>query len=334
MGDTLGGKPVSWDPADNWQERAKRIAAFLRQQEPRIRAIGVSGDYAAGDLSPASVLTLLVFFPDYRPDYTLGTVQSMEGMPVALDWVTTAYLVETEPILEDDLRAHRLATLQPLAVYDAVLRGVLTEFRDRYFSREERERRLHRLLSYALQRLDMYRRDGHAVDAVNAFLWGYGPALCHLVDEPPSRRRLLVRFRDAARVRRLRPAVEATVDAFGLDRREPQAVLAATENLRAFAEEHVRERHNEAIGGLLPTWASDLAKARQALSFLMTEGEVEAAVFAAMAAGVAVDTLAAREVPGFHGRAGYAETVRDLFGLPDEERLREAMRQVRATASV
>lgn len=332
MSDAIGGKPVVWDPPENWEERAKRIARLLRQREDKIRAIGVAGDYADGTLSPSSVLTLVVFFPDYRPDYTFGAVQSMEEMPVALDWVTTAYLIETEPILADDVRSHRLATLQPLVTYDRVVQEVLTAFRDQYFGREERERRIERLLGQASRRMASYEAGGAAVEAVNAFLWGYGPAMCHLVDEPPSRRHLLVRFRNAARVRRLSEAAKDTIAGLRLGEREAESTLAAAERLRDLAELHVREGHAEAIGELLPRWTSELAKGRRSVQVYVSAGEREAAVFAASAVGASIDVQAEAEVPGFHRREGYAEIAAALFGTPDAAALRSAARAVRAAS--
>ena len=149
MTDDLGGKPVSWNPPADWEKRAGKIAAFLKARQPDVRGIGLAGDYALGTPWDAAVLTVVVFFPDWQPDYTLGALQSMEDMPAALDWVTTGYFVELDRIFDDDERAHRLATLQPLAMYDRVLRDVLTDFRDRYFSREERTARVDRLLALA-----------------------------------------------------------------------------------------------------------------------------------------------------------------------------------------
>ena len=36
----LGGKPVSWQGFENWEERAQRIATMLRQRQEQIRYVG------------------------------------------------------------------------------------------------------------------------------------------------------------------------------------------------------------------------------------------------------------------------------------------------------
>ena len=326
----LGGKPVSWQGFENWEERAQRIATMLRQRQEQIRYVGVAGDYALGDVYGASVVTLVVFFHDWRPDYTIGPVQAMEEMPVALDWVTDAFLVEVQPALEDDLRAHRLATLKPLLTLDRVVRDVLVDFRDQYFGHEERAARVERLLGQALQRLSRYEGEGTAVDAVEAFLWGYGPALCHLVDEPPSSRRLLQRFSGAARVLRMRPLAEATTEVFGLNGRDPAVVMADVEALRSLAEAHVRQTRSEAIGGLAPLWASDLAKAGQASRVLAAAGDEAGAVFAALSAATTIDTRTEGEVPGLREQTAYRELAQRIFGSPDVAVLRHAIYEVKA----
>jgi hypothetical protein len=50
--DALGGKPVSWDPPANWEDRARRIAGMLRQRQEQVRFVGVTGDYACGNAGP------------------------------------------------------------------------------------------------------------------------------------------------------------------------------------------------------------------------------------------------------------------------------------------
>ena len=329
MTDMLGGKPVSWDRPENWEDRAKRIAGMLKQRQEAIRLVGICGDYALGDVFGGSVLTMVVFLHDWRPDYTIGHLQAMEEMPVVLDWVTDAYLMEKEPALADDRRAHRLATLQPLLTLDKVIRDVLVQFRDEYFGAEERDRRTDRLIQYSLKRLDHYEASGHAIDAVEAFLWGYGPALCHAVDEPPSSRRLLQRFGGAARVRRVRPLVETTVEEFGLGSRDAAEVLAQTEALAALAESYVRQSRADVVGGLSPLWASDLAKAGRAVEALTESGEGESAVFAAMASAANIDASTEHAVPGFRDYAGYVEIADALFGKPDASALRHVAYETR-----
>ena len=88
---------LDWTPQPDWRPRLLRICERLRQRQPAIRAFLVTGDYAYGVQAPDSVLTCIAFFPDWRPDYTLGAVQALDGLPVALDWPTTAFLVEVEP---------------------------------------------------------------------------------------------------------------------------------------------------------------------------------------------------------------------------------------------
>ena len=151
---------LDWTPQPDWRPRLLRICERLRQRQPAIRAFLVTGDYAHGVQAPDSVLTCIAFFPDWRPDYTLGAVQALDGLPVALDWPTTAFLVEVEPALQDDIRAHRLATAQPLLSYDATLDGVLRDFRDRYFAPEERAARVRRLCDHAAALIDPRRRPG------------------------------------------------------------------------------------------------------------------------------------------------------------------------------
>ncbi|MDE2639594.1 MAG: hypothetical protein OXI03_03315, partial [Chloroflexota bacterium] len=136
---------IDWTPQPDWRPRLIRVCERLRRRQPAVRAFLVAGDYAHGVQAPDSVLTCIAFFPDWRPDYTLGAVQALDGLPVALDWPTTAFLVEIEPALQDDVRAHRLATAQPLLSYDQTLDGVLRDFRDRYFAPDERAARVRRL---------------------------------------------------------------------------------------------------------------------------------------------------------------------------------------------
>lgn len=332
MTEALGGKPVSWDPPANWEDRARRIAAMLRQRQEQVRFVGVTGDYACGNAGPCSILTLVVFLHDWRPDYHLGTVQAMEEMPVALDWVTDAYLVDIEAALADDVRAHRLATVQPVLTLDRVVRDVLVDFRDQYFSHDERARRVERLLEFALKRLGQYEAGGPAVEAAEAFLWGYGPALCHLVDEPPSTRRLLERFAGAARVRRLRPVVDATRAAFALDDRDQGELAAALQDFQELAEDHVRRTRNEAVGGLTPQWASTLAKARRAHAVLRGDGDDAGAAWALIAAATTIDRATEHAVPGFRACVGYGALADAIFGRPPVAPLRHAVYEIKGSA--
>ena len=236
---------IDWTPQPDWRPRLLRICERLHRRQPAVRAFLVAGDYAHGVQAADSVLTCIAFFPDWRPDYTLGAVQALDGLPVALDWPTTAFLVEIEPALQDDVRAHRLATAQPLLSYDQTLDGVLRDFRDRYFAPDERAARVRRLCDRAAALIDrgaVARPDPEA-EAWEAFVFGIGPALCHLVDEPPARRRLLPRFRAAARVRRMLSLAGEVAAAFALPERDAAEALRHAQDLRDLAEAHIRATH-------------------------------------------------------------------------------------------
>ena len=306
---------------------------MLRRRDLTIRAVAVTGDYASNDLFSGSVLILLMFVHDSRPLYTQGAVQSLEGMPVALDWVTTAYIDEPETILTNDLHSHRLATAKSIAAYDRVLRDDLTAFRDRYFSRVERERRIDHLLAYADLCLDGAAEAARRGRAMDAFLWGFGPALCHAVDEPPSCRRAFARFRNAARVRQCPQLAADVVSAYGLAGRDVAEILAATARLQAVAETYVRARHSESLGRVTPYWKSELSKGREAVRTLAGMGDQEGAAFAALATGTAIDTLMAREVPEFLHTPSYAQASGTLYGQPDIDALRHVVWGVRAAVS-
>ena len=327
---------LDWTPQPDWRPRLLRICERLRQRQPAIRAFLVTGDYAHGVQAPDSVLTCIAFFPDWRPDYTLGAVQALDGLPVALDWPTTAFLVEVEPALQDDIRAHRLATAQPLLSYDATLDGVLRDFRDRYFAPEERAARVRRLCDHAAALIDPAGDPGQAASravgqaaAWEAFVFGIGPALCHVVDEPPARRRLLPRFRAAARARRRAPLGGQAAAALGLEGRDAEAALRQAESLRDLAEAHIRATHGDAVSGLLPPWASAIEKGRRSVA-LLRHDDAEAATFAAVVTGLVVDQAAAAVSAAFRATPGYREQAPDLYGRCDRAVLRHVLHEVRA----
>ena len=323
---------IDWTPQPDWRPRLLRICERLRARQPAIRAFLVAGDYAHGVQAPDSVLTCIAFFPDWRPDYTLGAVQALDGLPVALDWPTTAFLVEVEPALQDDIRAHRLATAQPLLSYDQTLDGVLRDFRDRYFVPDERTARVRRLCDRAAALIDHGPSGATPVGpayAWEAFVSGIGPALCHLVDEPPARRRLLPRFRAAARVRR-RPSLAGEVAAsLALPERDAAETLRQAEALRDLAEAHIRATHADAVSGLLPDWASAIEKGRRSVAVLR-EDDPEAAAFAAVVTGLVVDQAATAVSPRFRATPGYREQASDLYGRCDVGALRHVLHEVRA----
>ena len=330
MPDTLHGKPVDWIPQPDWRQRLLRITDRLKQRQPQIRAFLIAGDYAHGAQAPDSVLTCIAFFPDWRPDYPLGPVQALDGLPVALDWPTTAYLVEVEPVLEDDIRAHRLATAQSLVSYDSTLDGVLRDFRDRYFSPPERRARVRRLCDHARACLDTAASGDQPHAAFDAFASGLGPALCHLVDEPPARRRLLQRFRDAARVPGLTPLADQVTTALGLQAADPTSRLQLAHELRDIAEAHIRATHADAVSDLLPTWASALHKGRRSVEVLSAGNDLPAAAFAACATALNIDQAAVRVSSRFHNDPAYRALADRLYGAPDLPVLRHALHEIRA----
>lgn len=334
MDDTIAGQPVQWAPAEDWEARARRMVAMLRQRQGRIRGVAVTGDYASGDWFGASQLILLVFRAEARPDYTLGNLQAREGMPVVLDWVTTAFLVDVEPLLHDDLRAHRLASLRWLAQPERTLASVMLDFRDCYFRWDERAARIQRLLDGAGAHLRAAEHGGVAGEAVAAVIQGYGPALSHTVDESPSRRRGLLRLREAARVRRAPVAVVGTLAGLQLSQRDPRALLASMVQLRAVLEAHIQARHAEAIGGLLPQLAGETAKASVALEALLAQDDAEAASLAILACAWTIDAAVAREAPDLRATPAYAEAAHAVYGDPDTAALRLALAAVRRSASL
>lgn len=322
---------IDWTPQPDWRPRLIRVCERLRRRQPAVRAFLVAGDYAHGVQDADSVLTCIAFFPDWRPDYTLGAVQALDGLPVALDWPTTAFLVEIEPALQDDIRAHRLATAQPLLSYDQTLDGVLRDFRDRYFAADERAARVRRLCDRAAALIDrgaVARPDPEA-EAWEAFVFGIGPALCHLVDEPPARRRLLPRFRAAARVRRTPSLAGEVAAALGLPERDAAEALRHAQDLRDLAEAHIRATHADAVSGLLPLWASAVEKGRRSAAVL-EESDPEAAAFAAVVTGLVVDQAATAVSPGFRRSPGYGERASELYGRCDVAALRHVLHEVRA----
>ena len=329
----LSGKPVDWNPHADWQEHAARIVAMLRRRDLTIRAVSVTGDYASNDLFSGSVLILILFVHDSRPLYTQGAVQSLEGMPVALDWVTTAYIDEPETILSNDLQAHRLATAKSIAAYDRVLRDELSAFRDHYFSQAERAQRIEHLLAHADLCLDEAADSARRGRAMDAFLWGFGPALCHAVDESPSCRRAFVRFRNAVRVRQSPQLAADVVAAYGLAGRDVTEILAVAERFQAAAETYIRTRHSESLGRVTPYWKSELSKGREAVRALTEMGDQDGAAFAALATGTAIETLMAREAPEFLGTPAYAQVAGALYGQPDIDVLRRVVRAIRTVVS-
>ena len=321
---------IAWTPPPAWRPRLIRVCERLRRRQPAVRAFLGAGDYAHGVQAPDSVLTCIAFFPDWRPDYTLGAVQALDGLPVALDWPTTAFLVEIEPALQDDVRAHRLATAQPLLSYDQTLDGVLRDFRDRYFAPDERAARVRRLCDRAAALIDrgaVARPDPEA-EAWEAFVFGIGPALCHLVDEPPARRRLLPRFRAAARVRRMPSLAGEVAAGLGLPERDAAEALRHAQDLRDLAEAHIRATHADAVSGLLPDWASAIEKGRRSVAVLLDDPE--AAAFAAVVTGLVVDQAATAVSPGFRRSPGYRERASELYGRCDVGALRHVLHEVRA----
>ena len=321
---------LDWTPQPDWRPRLLRLCQRLRQRQPDIRAFLLAGDYAHGAQAADSVLTCIAFFPDWRPDYSLGPVQALDGLPVALDWPTTAFLVEVDVALQDDIRAHRLATAQPLLSYDPTLDGVLRDFRDRYFHPDERAARVRRLCDRAALLLDGPHPD--PVTPWQAFIDGIGPALCHLVDEPPARRRMLPRFRDAARVRRLEPLAGQVAAALRLPDRDPVRALAQAEALRDHAEARIRATHADAISGLLPQWTSALEKGRRSVAVLQHEGDPLAATFAAVVTGLCIDQAAAGVSARFRTDPGYADRAAALYGPTDIVALQHVLHAVRSQA--
>jgi hypothetical protein len=323
---------IDWTPQPDWRPRLLRICERLRQRQPAIRAFLVAGDYAHGVQAPDSVLTCIAFFPDWRPDYTLGAVQALDGLPVALDWPTTAFLVEVEPALRDEIRAHRLATAQPLLSYDPTLDGVLRDFRDRYFAPDERAARVRRLCDRAAALIDRGPAGAtatHPAEPWEAFVFGMGPALCHAVDEPPARRRLLPRFRAAARVCRRASLGGEAAAALSLPGRDAHAALRQAEALRDLAESHIRATHADAVSGLLPAWASAIEKGRRSVAVLRDD-DPEAAAFVAVVTGLVVDREATAVSSAFRATPGYRERAADLYGRCDVAALRHVLHEVRA----
>ena len=140
------------------------------------------------------------------------------------------------------------------------------------------------------------------------------------------------RFRDAARVKRLREAVAATRTALALDGRDLPEALAALGALRDHAEAEVHVHHAEALGGLEPYWRGEMAKGSKGAAALLAEGAAEAALVAVMASGMRIDALAVKAVPEFRRSARYAQIAAALYGAPDVEALRTAARLVRGVA--
>ena len=160
-------------------------------------------------------------------------------------------------------------------------------------------------------------------------MFGIGPALCHVVDEPPARRRLLPRFRAAARVRRRPELAGEVAAALALPQRDAAATLRQAEALRDLAEAHIRATHADAVSGLLPDWASAIEKGRRSVAVL-GEDDPEAAAFAAVVTGLVVDQAATAVSPRFRATPGYRERASDLYGRCDVAALRHVLHEVRA----
>ncbi|MDE2639593.1 MAG: hypothetical protein OXI03_03310, partial [Chloroflexota bacterium] len=172
-------------------------------------------------------------------------------------------------------------------------------------------------------------RPDPAAEAWAAFVFGIGPAFCHLVDEPPARRRLLPRFRAAARVRRMPSLAGEVAAAFALPERDAAEALRHAQDLRDLAEAHIRATHADAVSGLLPDWASAIEKGRRSVAVL--EGsDPEAAAFAAVVTGLVVDQAATAVSPGFQRSPGYRERASELYGRCDVAVLRHVLHEVRA----
>ncbi len=320
MSDMINGQPVNWQPLDDWEERAKQIAGKLRRRREGLRFVGVAGDYAQADVYPGSVLQLVAFVHAEEPEYTLGSLEAIDETPVRVDWLSDGYLFEQARVFADEVTAHRLATLRPLLTLDQVVRDVLIALRDDYFSPEERRRRIERLLGGALERLDAYEKSQEGAEVAKAFIWGIGPALCHLVDEPPSTTRLLARFVGAARVRRMPEATAAVREAFALDQHDPSVLLEQGRRLAALAVEGGLDA--EQIGGLV-------VRGERAVDVLNEAGDGAGAVFAALATAARIDGSAVRAQPCFRAGAAYRELAQSIYGRPDVQPLRHVIYEIK-----
>lgn len=321
MSDTINGQPVSWQPIDDWEERAKQIAGKLRRRREGLRFVGVAGDYAQADVYPGSVLQLVAFVHAEEPEYTLGALEAIDHTPVRVDWLNDGYLFEQARVFADEITAHRLATLRPLLTLDQVVRDVLIALRDDYFSPAERRRRIERLLEGALERLDAYEASQEGAVVAEAFIWGVGPALCHLVDEPPSTTRLMARFSGAARVRRMPEASVAVRETLALDDRDPSVVLDQARRLAGLAVEG--ELNGEQLDGLV-------VRGERAVRALNEAGDGVGAAFAALATAARIDRAAAQAQPDFRAGAAYRELAQSIYGRPDVQPLRHVIYEIKS----
>jgi hypothetical protein len=235
--------------------------------------------------------------------------------------LSDGYLFEQARVFADEVTAHRLATLRPLLTLDQVVRDVLIALRDDYFSPAERKRRIERLLEGALERLDAYEASEEGAEVAEAFIWGIGPALCHLVDEPPSTTRLLARFAGAARVRRMPEATVAVREALALDESDPSVVLDQARRLARLAVEG--ELSGDQFDGLV-------VRGERAVSVLNAAGDGAGAVFAALATAARVDRAAVQAQPDFRAGAAYRELAQSIYGRPDVQPLRHVIYEIKS----
>lgn len=311
----------SGDSAD-WELLAERISARYRGRDSLIRGVGVVGDYARNQVWDASLLQIMLFRHREEALFDDGPIIEENGFSVAVDSITSGYLVELEELLHEEPLAGQLADMRTLRMADPTLRQVLASFRDRYYSAEGRQSRASHALQRARVSLDDCEASGRAFHGVDAVRRGIFPAASAMVGEPVDALRMPRRLRAAGRLLKLTDLWPRISDALRLTEMDAASGWSAVDSLYALCRSHLDARMPEVGAALVPRLERALAPARIASDSLIKADDAAGAPWTSIAAASEIDAIIESVSPGWRERDDYAQRAATVYGEPNVRELR------------
>ena len=311
----------SADSAD-WELLAERISARYRGRDSLIRGVGVVGDYARNQVWDASLLQIMLFRHRDEALFDDGPITEENGFSVAVDSITSGYLVELEELLHEEPLAGQLADMRTLRMADPTLRQVLASFRDRYYSAEGRQSRASHALQRARVSLDDCEASGRAFHGVDAVCRGVLPAASAVVGEPVDALRMPRRLRAAGRLLKLTDLWPRISDALRLTAMDAASSWSAVDSLYALCRSHLDARMPEVGAALVPRLERALAPARIASDSLIKVDDAAGAAWTSIAAASEIDAIIESVSPGWRERDDYARAAAAVYGEPGVREVR------------
>lgn len=311
----------SADSAD-WELLAERISARYRGRDSLIRGVGVVGDYARNQVWDASLLQIMLFRHRDESLFDDGAIVEENGISVAVDSITSGYLVELEELLHEEPMAGQLADMRTLRMADRTLRDVLARFRDRYHSADGRQLRAGQALQRARVSLDDCESSGRAFHAVDAVCSGIFPAASAMVGETVDLLRMPRRLRAAGRLLRVPELWPRVSDALGLSEFDTASSWSGVDALYALCRSHLGARMPEVGAALVPRLERALAPARIASESLRRVDDAAGAAWTSIAAASEIDAIIEAVSPGWRERDDYAQRAAATYGEPNIREIR------------